>query len=125
MSIGIPSLRALVAALLLSLSASAAPAAGGADGAGPMARLAAPPVPPGARLAATCAACHGTAGATVGGVLPPLAGQAQDALLASLRAYQDGSRGGTIMPQIARGYSDEQLRLLAAYFAAQPREAAR
>jgi sulfide dehydrogenase cytochrome subunit len=82
------------------------------------------PIPTGARLAATCAACHGTAGATVGlkggsGPIPALAGQSREALSSSLRAFKAGTRQSTIMTQIAKGYTDEQIELLSAYFAAQ------
>jgi cytochrome subunit of sulfide dehydrogenase len=80
---------------------------------------AAEPLPHAARLAATCAACHGTNGATVGSTLPRLAGQGKDVLLAKLHAYKDGSAQATIMTQIAKGYTDEQLEQLAAWFAAQ------
>jgi cytochrome c553 len=74
---------------------------------------------PGARLAATCAACHGTAGVTKGSTLPPLAGQPQQILSASLHAFKTGKREATIMTQLAKGYTDEQIEQLAAYFAAQ------
>lgn len=83
----------------------------------------APAISPAARLAATCAACHGTAGHTQGGTLPSLAGQTQQALSASLHDFKSGKRAATIMTQIAKGYTDEQIELLAAYFAAQKREA--
>ena len=73
----------------------------------------------GQRLYATCAGCHGTAGSGTGGVLPVLAGQPKDTLAASLRAFKSGARPATIMPQIAKGYSDEQIEQLAAYLAAQ------
>ena len=74
---------------------------------------------PGARLYATCAGCHGTNGAGSGGALPVLAGQPEQALAASLRAFKAGTRPSTIMQQIAKGYSDEQIVLLAAFLAAQ------
>jgi len=80
-------------------------------------------IPQAARLAATCAACHGTAGHTQGSTLPALAGQSQQALSASLHAFKAGKRESTIMTQIAKGYTDEQIELLAAYFAAQKKEA--
>lgn len=80
---------------------------------------AAPPIPAGERLAANCTACHGTHGNTVGTVLPPLAGQPKDTLLAHLKAFKDGSRPATIMTQIAKGYTDEQLEQMAAWFAIQ------
>lgn len=82
---------------------------------------AAEPVGSGARLAATCTACHGTT-AVAGNVLPPLAGQPQETLLASLRAFRAGTRPATIMTQLAKGYTDEQLAQIAAWFAAQPGE---
>jgi len=78
-----------------------------------------PQIPPGARLAATCVACHGTNGATQGNTLPALAGQPRQTLSDSLRAFKTGLRQSTIMTQIARGYTDEQLEQLAAYFSAQ------
>jgi sulfide dehydrogenase cytochrome subunit len=88
-----------------------------------VAQAQAPSISVGARLAATCAACHGTAGdsrgETKGATLPRLAGQAQPALSASLHAFKTGQRQSTIMTQIAKGYTDEQLELLAAYLAAQ------
>jgi sulfide dehydrogenase cytochrome subunit len=76
-------------------------------------------IPAGARLAATCSGCHGTNGATQGSTLPPLAGQPKEALLAALKDFKAGKRPATIMTQLAKGYTDEQLETLAAYFAAQ------
>lgn len=79
-----------------------------------------PAVTAGARLAANCAACHGTNGMTDGTALPSLAGQGKGVLLVALKAFKSGARQGTIMPQIVRGYTDEQLAQLAEFFAAQP-----
>ena len=76
-------------------------------------------IPQAARLAGTCAACHGTNGATRGDTLPPLAGQPKQALSAALHDFKTGKRQATIMTQIAKGYSDEQIEQLAAWFAAQ------
>lgn len=89
--------------------------------------FAARPVSAGERLAATCTACHGTRGntggetgsQTAGAALPLLAGQPKETLLASLKAFKDGSRPATIMTQLAKGYTDEQLEQIAAWFAAQ------
>lgn len=69
-------------------------------------------------LAAACAICHGTNGRSAGG-LPNLAGQQKDYLVKQLRDFRDGTRPATIMNQIAKGYTEEQYELLAAYFAAQ------
>lgn len=79
-----------------------------------------PAISAGARLAANCAACHGTNGVTDGVALPSLAGQGKGVLLVALKAFKSGARQGTIMPQIAKGYTDEQLAQLADFFAAQP-----
>ena len=68
-------------------------------------------------LAATCFACHGTDGRSVGGVPPSLAGQNKDYLLQQLNEFKAGKRPATIMHQHAKGYTDEQLALIAGYFA--------
>jgi cytochrome subunit of sulfide dehydrogenase len=34
-------------------------------------------------------------------------------LLDTMKAYKSGAREGTIMPQLAKGYSDEQLQIIA------------
>jgi len=74
-------------------------------------------------LAATCANCHGTDGrAQPGSALDSLAGQNQAQLLQKLAGFRDGSRPATIMQQIVKGYSPQQLELITAYLAAQKRE---
>jgi cytochrome c553 len=71
-------------------------------------------------LAATCAHCHGTDGRAVQGQpLVHLAGLPQEHLLSQLMAFRSGQRPATVMHQITRGYSLEQLETLAKYFAAQ------
>jgi cytochrome subunit of sulfide dehydrogenase len=70
-------------------------------------------------LAATCANCHGTNG-LARGEMRPLAGQTAESLSAKLTAYKSGTAPATLMHQIAKGYSDEQLKLIVAWFAAQP-----
>ena len=69
-------------------------------------------------LAATCFTCHGTDGISIGGVPPSLAGQSKEHLLQQLKDFKAGKRPATIMHQHAKGYSDEQLEQIAAYFAA-------
>lgn len=73
----------------------------------------------GRNLAAGCANCHGTNGqAAAGSGLEPLAGTDQGKLLQKLAEFRAGTRPATVMHQIAKGYTDEQLRLIAAWFAA-------
>ena len=43
-----------------------------------------------------------------------------DRILALLSDYREGKQPATIMHQIAKGYTEEQLRLIAGYLAAQP-----
>jgi cytochrome c553 len=73
-------------------------------------------------LAATCANCHGTNGRTVqGSAIPALAGMPRDYMLTQFKAFKDGSRPATVMHQISKGYSEQQLESLASYFANQHR----
>ncbi len=69
-------------------------------------------------LAATCFTCHGTDGRGVGNVPPGLAGRDRNDLLKQLQEFRDGRRPSTVMHQYAKGYTDEQLQLIAGYFAA-------
>ena len=72
----------------------------------------------GRTLAATCFTCHGTDGNSVQGVPPSLAGRNAAELVQTMKDFQAGKRPATIMHQLARGYTDPQLQLIAAYFAA-------
>jgi len=74
----------------------------------------------GRNLAATCANCHGTNGQARGDTVKPLAGVSADKIVAALNDYKSGAQPATIMHQIAKGYSDAQIQLIAAHFAAQP-----
>ena len=75
----------------------------------------------GRNLAAQCANCHGTNGnAQPGGF--PLAGRDRKYIIDQMAAFKAGARTGpasTIMHQLAKGYSDEQIALMADFFAAQ------
>jgi len=73
------------------------------------------------QLASACAICHGTDGRGDGKVLPPLAGMPREHVASQMRAFRDGQRPATVMHQIAKGYTDEQIDALAAYFSAQKR----
>jgi cytochrome subunit of sulfide dehydrogenase len=71
-------------------------------------------------LAATCANCHGTDGrALAGDAMVALAGLPQATIVEQMQAFRDGKRQATVMHQIVKGYSDEQIQAIAAYFAAQ------
>ncbi|WP_458217796.1 c-type cytochrome [Paracidovorax citrulli] len=69
--------------------------------------------------AAACAACHGPAGrAPANSPVPGLAGRPQAELVEQMQAFKAGTRPATVMHQIAKGYSDEQIAAIAAWFAA-------
>jgi cytochrome c553 len=69
-------------------------------------------------LAASCAMCHGTNGRSVGGY-EPLAGMAKADLVRKLNEFRSGAKPATVMHQITKGYTDNQIDQVAAYFAAQ------
>lgn len=69
-------------------------------------------------LAANCANCHGTAG-TAQGAMPSLAGQQKSYIVEQMRLYRDGKRPATIMHQLAKGYTDQQIELIADHFSRQ------
>ena len=71
-------------------------------------------------LAATCANCHGTDGRAQRGS-PVLAGMPKEELTTLMRLFREGAKPSTIMGQIAKGYTPEQIELIAEYFAAQKR----
>lgn len=69
----------------------------------------------GARLSNACTSCHGVEGHSVGAA-PSLAGQAEADLIAKFKAFRAGTAPATIMNRIARGYTDDEIAALAAYF---------
>jgi cytochrome c553 len=70
-------------------------------------------------LASNCANCHGTTG-NAKGAMPSLAGQQKTQMVEQLKAFRDGKRPATIMHQLAKGYSDQQIEAIADYFSRQP-----
>ena len=69
-------------------------------------------------LAAQCANCHGTNGKSVAEV-PSLAGQPANVIMQKMKDYRDGKLPASIMHQLAKGYNDEQVALIADYFSKQ------
>jgi sulfide dehydrogenase cytochrome subunit len=68
--------------------------------------------------AASCANCHGTDGRAQPG-MESLAGANKDDMVRKMLDFKAGRRPATIMHQLAKGYSDDQIVAIAAYFAAQ------
>jgi cytochrome c553 len=72
-------------------------------------------------LTAACAICHGTDGRAATKDIVPLAGLPREHIASQMRAFRDGQRPATVMQQIAKGYTDQQIDAMAAWFAAQKR----
>jgi cytochrome c553 len=71
--------------------------------------------PPGA---AACSGCH--APARIGSPVPPLGGRSADEIAAAMREFRSGQRPATVMDRIAKGFSDDEIRAIAAWLARQP-----
>ena len=71
--------------------------------------------------AASCSACHGTDGYSQGG-MASLAGQSKAELIKKMNEYKTGKRTASIMHQLSKGYTDEQIEEISAYFASLPAE---
>ena len=69
-------------------------------------------------LAASCANCHGTGGVSQGGT-EPLAGMAKSTMISKLQEFKSGAKPASIMHQLSKGYTDEQLALIAGWFSEQ------
>ena len=68
-------------------------------------------------MAAGCANCHGTHGVAQDG-MESLAGQKKEDLAKKMMDFKTGKKPATVMHQLSKGYSDEQIDQLASYFAA-------
>lgn len=68
-------------------------------------------------IAATCANCHGPDGRSAEGQpMARLAGLEQKYISDQMRAFRDGQRQATVMHQLAKGFTNEQIDAIAAYF---------
>ena len=68
-------------------------------------------------LSETCAGCHGTDGASGGPAIPTIAGMNGEYFVELMQGYQKDEVYGTIMNRIAKGYTDEEVALMATFFA--------
>jgi sulfide dehydrogenase cytochrome subunit len=69
-------------------------------------------------LASSCTACHGPEGKSPDAI-PSLHGKSESFISAALKGFRDGSKPATMMNRLAKGYSDEEIAIIAAWFAAQ------
>lgn len=73
-------------------------------------------------LAASCAACHGTNGNSVG-ITPVLAGLDRTHFITQMKAFRAGERPATVMHHHAKGLTEAEIEQLADYFSTQARKA--
>ena len=78
----------------------------------------------GRQLARECFACHGADGNSPSPVNPKIGGQHEQYLLMALQAYVDGARQNSLMRGAVLNKSAQDLRDIAAYYAAQQPAAA-
>jgi cytochrome c553 len=68
-------------------------------------------------MASSCSSCHGTHGVAQPG-MESLAGKSKDDLVQKMMDFKSGKKPATLMHQLSKGYSDQQIEQLADYFAA-------
>lgn len=73
----------------------------------------------GAMLSHSCAGCHGTDGKSPGAI-PSIHGKSSEFISKALLEFRAGLRPSTVMGRHARGYTDEEIQLIAKHFADQP-----
>ena len=76
-------------------------------------------------LSNTCAGCHGTYGASNGPSIPTLAGMSSAYLVETMEGYKSGDIPSTIMGRLAKGYTEDEIKLMGDYFSKQKYVAAK
>jgi len=69
----------------------------------------------GMMLSNSCAGCHGTDGKSPGAI-PSINGKSPEFITQALEEFRAGSKPSTVMERHARGYSDEEIKMIAEYF---------
>ena len=69
----------------------------------------------GSMLSASCAGCHGTDGHSPGSI-PDISDKSAEYIRTSLEEFRSGKRASTVMGRQAKGYTDEEILLIAEYF---------
>jgi cytochrome c553 len=68
--------------------------------------------------AASCSGCHPSS-ARVASPVPRLAGLDRAAIVRAMQEFRAGTRTGSVMDRIARGFTDQEIQAIAAWYAAQ------
>jgi len=72
--------------------------------------------PPGA---SSCTGCH-AATKIADSMIPRIAGRKAEDIVNFMREYRSGAWPSSVMGRIAKGFDDQQINAIAAWFAAQP-----
>src|SRR5512134_401200 len=72
--------------------------------------------PPGA---ASCSGCHSAGATASASPIPRIYGRAAGDIVTAMTGFRDGSLPATVMTRIATGFTDDELRAIAAWLAAQ------
>jgi sulfide dehydrogenase cytochrome subunit len=68
--------------------------------------------------AASCSGCHPSS-ARVSSPVPRLTGMDRAAIVKAMQDVRSGQRAGTVMDRIAKGFTDEEIQAIAAWYASQ------
>ncbi|NTW48614.1 MAG: c-type cytochrome [Chlorobiales bacterium] len=71
--------------------------------------------PRGQILAMSCTTCHGPDGKSAG-MMPKLNGKTAEYIESQLKRFKAGEGKPTVMDRIAKGYTDDELKLIAEFF---------
>jgi len=74
----------------------------------------------GTMLANTCLGCHGPGGSSTGPATPTIAGMQPESFLEAMKGYKEGTRPATVMDRVVKGYTEDEIKAMAAVFAKQP-----
>jgi cytochrome subunit of sulfide dehydrogenase len=68
--------------------------------------------------AASCSGCH-PASARVTSPVPRLVGLDRAAIVRAMQDFRSGQRAATVMDRLARGFTDDEIQAIAAWYATQ------
>jgi cytochrome subunit of sulfide dehydrogenase len=68
--------------------------------------------------ASSCSGCH-AASTEVDGPVPRILGRQPAEIIAAMQAFRSGERPSTVMGRIAKGFSEDEIRAIAIWLAAQ------
>jgi cytochrome subunit of sulfide dehydrogenase len=68
-------------------------------------------------IASSCSGCH-TSDDKLTTAIPKIRGLPESVFLEAMRAFRAGQRPATVMDRIAKGFTDDEIKQLAAYFSA-------